>query len=86
LPSILQELRAGCSTEVVGEGGGAGFGLSEEAAQLDVAAVVEDDAGGLEVAGLDLVGLELAAGVEDGVEQVPDLDRGRRASLSLNFS
>lgn len=50
-----------------------------------MSAVVQDDAAGLEVAGFDLVGFELAAGVEDGVEQVPDLDRGRRASLSLNF-
>ncbi len=73
-------------TEVVGECGWSRFWLSEEAAELDVSAVVEDDAAGLEVAGFDLVGLELAAGVEDGVEQVPNLDRGRRASLSLNFS
>jgi hypothetical protein len=47
--------------------------------------VVQDDAAGLEVSGFNLVGFELAAGVEDGVEQVPDLDRRRRASLSLNF-
>jgi hypothetical protein len=73
-------------TEVIGEGGRSRFWFCEEAAELDVSAVVEDDAAGLEVPGLDLVGLELAASVEDGVEQIPNLDRGRRASLSLNFS
>lgn len=75
----------GTFTEVIRQGGWSRLGFCEQASQLDVSAVVEDDAAGLEVAGFDLVGLELAAGVEDGVEQVPDLDRGRRASLSLNF-
>lgn len=50
-----------------------------------MAALVEDDLIGLEVAGLDLVGLKLAAGVDDGVEQVPHLYNLRVTSYSVNF-
>lgn len=51
-----------------------------------MAVVVEDDVGGGEVAGLDFIGFELPAGVEDGVEEVPDLDRGGGTSGSLKRS
>ena len=46
-----------------------------------MAAMVEDHAAGLDISGFDLVWLELAGGVEDRIEQVPDLDRERSASL-----
>ena len=40
---------------------------------FDVATVVEDDVVGGEMAGFDLIGLEFAAGIDDGIQKVPDL-------------
>jgi hypothetical protein len=48
--------------------------------------LVEQHVVGLEVARVDLVGFELAAGVDDGVEEVPDLSGGRATSFSVNLS
>jgi hypothetical protein len=70
---------SGSSTEVVGQGGRSRLRLGEDVAQLDVPAVVEHHAAGLQVARLQLVGLELPASVEHRVQQVPDLDREMRA-------
>ena len=62
------------NTKIIGKDRWSRLRLSEQAFQFDMATMVEDHAAGLDISGFDLVWLELAGGVEDRIEQVPDLD------------
>ncbi len=68
-------------TKIIGQGGWPRLWFGEKASQLDVSAMVEHDAAGLDISGFDLVGLKLARSVEHRVEQVPHLNKERGASL-----
>lgn len=68
-------------TKIVGQSRRPRLWLSEKASQLDMPAVVQHDAAGLDISRFDFIGLELADSVEHRVEQVPDLNRKMYASL-----